>query len=50
MCWRRLRSNPDDAHRKRESKLEALMSGLLRLECSALDLFSLAVRAMVAPP
>ena len=37
----------EEVHRASESKLEALMSGLWRLQASVLDLFSPAVRAMV---
>ena len=37
----------EDVHRTTESKLEALMSGLWRLQMGVLDLFSPAIRAMV---
>ena len=40
----------DEIHRAVGSKIEALMSGLWRLEASVLDLFSPAVRAMVEDP
>ena len=40
----------EEIERASESKLEALMSGLLRLESSVLDLFSSRVRLMVQAP
>ena len=40
----------DEVHRMAESKLEALMSGLWRLQNGVLELFSLPVRAMVRRP
>ena len=39
----------DEIHRSVGSKVEALMSALWRLQTSALELFSLAVREMVVP-
>ena len=39
----------DEVHRAVGSKVETLLSGLWRLQSSALELFSPAVRAMVVP-